>query len=133
VTTGRKNEQERLREMLSVEVKPIGVVRVREDESAVLAVLPPYRAGLKGLVVGARVQVLYWMHELAHADRQRLQVHPGGDITKEVSGVFSLRSCVRPNPIGVTEAQVLTVGAGEVVVSGLDAKDGSPLIDIKAC
>ena len=118
--------------MLSVEVKPIGVVRMGAGGTAVLAVLPPYRAGLKGLAAGSRVQVLYWMHELAHTDRQRLQVHPGGDATKEASGVFSLRSCVRPNPIGVTEAQVLTVGPRDVVVSGLDAKDGSPLLDIKA-
>jgi len=46
--------------------------------------------------------------------------------------VFSLRSPMRPNPIGVTEANVLEVRGASVVVEGLDALDGSPIIDIKA-
>jgi len=118
--------------MLSVDVKPIGVIRNRGDGIAMLSVFAAYRQGLEGLEVGARVQVLYWMHELTHGDRRSLRVHPGGDPDREMKGVFSLRSCVRSNPIGVTQGQVVMVNDDGLSVSGLDAKDGSPLIDIKA-
>jgi tRNA (Thr-GGU) A37 N-methylase len=47
-------------------------------------------------------------------------------------GVFSLRSCTRPNPIGVSEVEIVEVRGSGLVVVGLDARDGSPLIDIKA-
>ena len=79
-----------------------------------------------------RVQVLIWLHELTHGDRRSWRVHPGLKPDREMKGVFSLRSCVRPNPIGVTQGQVVMVNDDGLSVSGLDAKDGSLLIDIKA-
>lgn len=118
--------------MLSLDVHRIGVVRRTDDERSVLELLPAYAEGLDGLDPGRRVQVLFWMHRLSRADRRALRVHPRGDASLMRRGVFSLRSPMRPNPIGVTEATVLEVRGSSVVVEGLDALDGSPIIDIKA-
>ncbi|MCU0690096.1 MAG: tRNA (N6-threonylcarbamoyladenosine(37)-N6)-methyltransferase TrmO [Polyangiaceae bacterium] len=118
--------------MLGLDVIRVGSVRKTGDGRFLLEVLPAYRAGLDGLVPGTRVQVLYWMHELTHSDRRSLRVHPRGDESTPMRGVFSLRSPMRPNPIGVTEVDVVEVREAGLVVVGLDARDGSPLIDIKA-
>lgn len=117
--------------MISVDVKQIGVVREAGGGRHVIWVQPRYAQGLEGLEVGMRVQVLYWMHRLDHADRRTLKVHPRGDSSRPLEGVFALRSCRRPNPIGVTVAQVVAIEGTEVTVSGLDAMDGAPLIDLK--
>jgi len=74
---------------------------------------------------------LYWMHELTHSERRLLRVHPRGDKSVAPRGVFSLRSPMRPNPIGVSEVDVIEVRDAGLVVVGLDARPGSPLVDIK--
>jgi tRNA-Thr(GGU) m(6)t(6)A37 methyltransferase TsaA len=118
--------------MLNLDVIRIGSVREADDGRFLLEVLPPYREGLEGLVPGARVQVLYWMHELTHSHRRTLRVHPRGNESVARRGVFSLRSPMRPNPIGVSEVDVVEVKDAGLVVVGLDARHGSPLVDIKA-
>jgi L-fuculose-phosphate aldolase len=114
-----------------MKLKPIGTVKKISDSESVLEVQPIYAGGLEGICPGERVQVLYWMHELSIKDRKILKAHPMGDTERPERGVFSLRSNVRPNPIGVTTAEVVSVDGASVVIRGLDAKDGSPLIDIK--
>ncbi|MFC1642278.1 TrmO family methyltransferase [Myxococcota bacterium] len=119
----RKSER-----MLGLDVIRVGSVRETGDGRFRLDVLPACRAGLDGLVPRTRVQVLDWMHELTHSDRRSLPVHPRGDESTAMRGVFSLRSPMRPNPIGVTEVDVLEVRDAGTVVVGLDARDGSSLI-----
>lgn len=87
---------------------------------------PPWARGLEGLERFEMADVLYWLHE---SRRDLVLQSPKSD--GEVRGVFSLRSPVRPNPIGLSRVRVLRVEAGEVVVRGLDCLDGTPLIDIK--
>lgn len=118
--------------MIGLNVQRIGSVRDLSDGQSLLEILPAYIEGLDGLTAGDRVQVLYWMHELMRADRRALRVHRQGDTTAPICGVFSLRSPMRPDPIGVTGAEVIEVRDRGIVVRGLDARDGSPLIDIKA-
>lgn len=85
-----------------------------------------WRAGLKGLEVGGYVQVLYWMHE-ARRDLVLLSPKSNGQAT----GVFSLRSPVRPNPIAVSQAVIVGIEDGTLLVRGLDCIDGTPLLDVK--
>lgn len=118
--------------MLEFDVIQIGQVCSAGENQCLLEVLPDYRTGMDGLKPGDWVQVLYWMHELVPADRHSLRVHPRGDSAVPRRGVFSLRSSIRPNPIGVSEAKVVEVRNTGLVVTGLDAREGSPLIDIKA-
>jgi L-fuculose-phosphate aldolase len=112
-------------------IRPIGTVRILSAEESVLEIEPAYQEGLSGIGAGDRLQVLYWMHKLEDGDRQRLMVHPRGDRTRPLEGVFALRSPARPNPIGVSEVQVRRLTGSHLSVRGLDALEGSPIIDIK--
>jgi tRNA (Thr-GGU) A37 N-methylase len=58
-------------------------------------------------------------------------VHPRSDPANPVRGVFSTRSPDRPNPIGLHPASVIAVDGLTITVSGLEAIDGTPVIDIK--
>jgi len=114
-----------------VELRPIGIVR-RDGETSRLEIAPAYAAALKDIDKPRALDVLYWMHELTDDQRKRLQVRPRGDPSRSLQGVFSLRSPMRPNPIGVTTVKLLRREGTTLIVSGLDAHDGSPIIDIKS-
>jgi tRNA-Thr(GGU) m(6)t(6)A37 methyltransferase TsaA len=122
-------------------LKPIGVIRSplaapgqaprQGGESTVcgrLIVEERYREGLIGVEAGARIVILYWMHL---AERDMLQVHPRGDRTRPMRGVFSTRSPQRPNPISLQTVEVARIEGTIIDVMGLDAVDGTPLLDIK--
>ncbi len=89
---------------------------------------PALTDGLLGLQPGSDVVVLFYFHRSTGYD---LQVHPRGDLARPLRGVFAVRSPRRPNPIGVTTARVQRVEGNVLEVVGLDALDGSPVLDIK--
>jgi tRNA-Thr(GGU) m(6)t(6)A37 methyltransferase TsaA len=89
---------------------------------------PDVQAGLNGLAVGDEIMVVTWLHE---ADRTVLRVHPRGDLSRPEAGVFSTRASSRPNPIGLHRVSVLGLDGVRVHVSGLEAIDGTPVVDIK--
>ncbi|MFO7900022.1 MAG: tRNA (N6-threonylcarbamoyladenosine(37)-N6)-methyltransferase TrmO [Planctomycetota bacterium] len=113
-------------------IEPVGQVRKRSDKSSVLDIRARYADALLGIEPGDRLQVLYWMHRLPDGERERLQVHPQGRTDRPLRGVFAVRSPMRPNPIGVAVVTVTEVDGTSVAVSGLDAFDGSPIIDVKS-
>lgn len=84
----------------------------------------PYRAGIEGLEAGDRVVVVWWADR---ADRSVLRVRDGA------RGVFDTRSPARPNPVCITECDLLDVDAdaGTLAVRGVDMVDGSPVLDLK--
>ncbi|MGH3340436.1 MAG: tRNA (N6-threonylcarbamoyladenosine(37)-N6)-methyltransferase TrmO, partial [Propionibacteriaceae bacterium] len=86
------------------------------------------QAGLHGIAVGDEIIVLTWLHE---ADRSILNVHPRGDLSRPEQGVFSTRSSSRPNPIGLHRVRVLDIEGRRLHVSGLEAIDGTPIVDLK--
>jgi tRNA-Thr(GGU) m(6)t(6)A37 methyltransferase TsaA len=86
------------------------------------------QAGLDGMAIGDEIIVLCWLHE---ADRSVLTVHPRGDLRRPEQGVFNTRSASRPNPIGLHGVRVLGIEGRRVHVSGLEAIDGTPIIDLK--
>jgi tRNA-Thr(GGU) m(6)t(6)A37 methyltransferase TsaA len=101
------------------------------DEGAPDArILIDFAAGpaLKGISVGQRVVLLTWLHL---GSRDVLTVHPRGDTSRPLTGVFATRSQDRPNPIGMHEVEVLEVGADFLRVAALEAIDGTPVLDIK--
>jgi tRNA-Thr(GGU) m(6)t(6)A37 methyltransferase TsaA len=95
---------------------------------AYVIVNPDVQAGLNGIAVGEEIMVLTWLHE---ADRTVLRVHPRGDLSRPEAGVFSTRAPSRPNPIGLHRVRVLGLDGVRVHVSGLEAIDGTPVVDIK--
>jgi tRNA-Thr(GGU) m(6)t(6)A37 methyltransferase TsaA len=87
-----------------------------------------YVSALEGLEPGADVLVFTW---LDRADRETLTVHPRGDASRPLTGVFATRAPGRPNPIGLHEVQVLEVVGPRVHVRHLEALDGTPILDLK--
>ncbi|SCE91183.1 tRNA (N6-threonylcarbamoyladenosine(37)-N6)-methyltransferase TrmO [Micromonospora mirobrigensis] len=88
----------------------------------------PYAPALRDLRPGADVLVLTW---LDRARRDVLAVHPRGDRTRPLTGVFATRSPHRPNPIGLHRVRVLAVDGVRVRVADLEALDGTPVLDVK--
>jgi tRNA-Thr(GGU) m(6)t(6)A37 methyltransferase TsaA len=93
-----------------------------------IAVDADFCAALDGLEAGAEVFVLTW---LDRADRSTLAVHPRDDPANPVRGVFATRSQDRPNPIGLHRVEILAVEATRIQVRGIEALDGTPVVDIK--
>lgn len=93
-----------------------------------LAFDPSVRDALDGTAVGDEVFVFTWLHL---ADRGVLQVHPRDDMSRPLQGIFATRSSARPNPIGLHRTRVLAVDDGRVQVRGLEAVDGTPIVDMK--
>jgi tRNA-Thr(GGU) m(6)t(6)A37 methyltransferase TsaA len=86
------------------------------------------QTALDGIAVGDEIVVLSWLHQ---ADRSILKVHPRGDLNRAEQGVFSTRSASRPNPIGLHRVHVLGIDGIRVHVGGLEAIDGTPIVDVK--
>jgi tRNA-Thr(GGU) m(6)t(6)A37 methyltransferase TsaA len=84
--------------------------------------------GLRNIRAGDDVILLTW---LDRARRDVLTVHPRGDASRPAEGVFSTRSPHRPNPIGLHEVTVTAIDGARLQVRGLEALDGTPIIDIK--
>jgi tRNA-Thr(GGU) m(6)t(6)A37 methyltransferase TsaA len=101
------------------------------DEGAPDAYLildPGVQTGLDGIATGDEIILLTWLHK---ADRNVLRVHPRGDLSRPEAGVFSTRAPSRPNPIGLHRVRVLDIDQCRLHVSGLEAIDGTPIIDLK--
>ena len=90
---------------------------------------PVVREALDGLRPGDDVLLLTW---LDRADRDVLRVHPRGDTSRAMQGVFGTRSPHRPNPIGIHRVRITSIEGCRVGVSQLEAWDGTPIIDLKA-
>ncbi len=110
---------------------PIGFVR-KQGEAVSIDLLPEYADGMLGLEGFSHVDVLFWCHENdTPAERKTLRVHPRRDPANPLTGVFATRSPRRPNPIAVSRCRILSVDGRRIRVDALDARDGSPIIDIK--
>ena len=83
---------------------------------------------LDGIEAGDEVIVLTW---LDRSDRGVLRVHPRDDPANPVQGVFNTRSQDRPNPIGLHPVEVISVEGATMRVRNLEARDGTPVLDVK--
>ncbi|MHC1725435.1 MAG: tRNA (N6-threonylcarbamoyladenosine(37)-N6)-methyltransferase TrmO [Syntrophobacteraceae bacterium] len=122
-------------------LKPIGFIRspVSDPEKAPrlgsessvtgqLVIDEAYLEALFGLDKGQKIVILYWMHL---AERDVLRVHPRHDPSRPKRGVFSTRSPQRPNPIALDTVEITGIDGTIIDVRGIDAVDGTPLLDIK--
>ena len=89
---------------------------------------PEVVEALDGIRAGDEIIVLTW---LDRASRDVLRVHPRGDPSRAQQGVFSTRSPHRPNPIGLHRVEVASIEGDRVRVHGLEAVDGTPIVDLK--
>jgi len=93
-----------------------------------LVLEPGVAAGLDGMRPGDEIIVLTWLHR---ARRDVLRVHPRDDPSNPERGVFTTRSADRPNPIGLHRVEVAAIDGARVRVRGLEAIDGTPVVDLK--
>jgi tRNA-Thr(GGU) m(6)t(6)A37 methyltransferase TsaA len=91
-----------------------------------LEIFEPWVAALQGLGQYSSVEVIYWLHL---SRRDLVMQSPKNDGTAR--GTFSLRSPVRPNPLGTSMVKLIGIEGATVLVRGLDCLDETPLLDLK--
>lgn len=107
--------------------KPDDPKKIRNSKSQ-LILKEKYLPALEGM---ERYKYLLVVYHIDRSPGYRERVHPMGDPGRQEPGVFATRSPCRPNPIGITVVEILAVEGTKICVRGLDAPDGSPLLDIK--
>jgi len=98
----------------------------RRDVEATIELDPRYALGLEGLSLMSHLFVLYWLDRSARNLIVQAPSH-----APEPRGVFALRSPVRPNPIGLSVADLVAVEGTRIRIRNIDCVDKTPLIDIK--
>jgi tRNA-Thr(GGU) m(6)t(6)A37 methyltransferase TsaA len=120
-------------------LKPIGFVRTAavgdevKDKSRISQIIinDQFAEALDGVDGFSHVFVLFWLHGVSDEQRKTLKVHPRGRRDLPLLGVFAARTMLRPNPVGLTLVELVQVEGNLLTVRGLDAFDGTPVLDIK--
>ena len=125
-------------ELPEVTFKAIGIVRNdikepthRNSEEVIseIAIDPALKEALDDLDKFSHIIILYWIHRSRRP--APMKVHPRGDPEKALMGVFATRSPSRPNAIGKATVKLRQRRGNILKVQGLDAIDGTPVLDIK--
>ncbi len=90
-----------------------------------------YARGLTGLDAFSHILVVFYMHRYTFDADSDLVRRPQGRPDMPEVGIFAQRAKHRPNPIGVTAVELVSVEGNVVTVRGLDAIDGTPVLDVK--
>ena len=123
-----------------IAIKPIGSVRndikqpLREGWDAVVSELildTSLEEATEGLEQFSHIIVVFWMHKAPLERGVPTRVHPRGRQDLPLVGLFATRAPYRPNPIGISVVKLLERQGNLLKVKGLDAIDGTPVIDIK--
>jgi tRNA-Thr(GGU) m(6)t(6)A37 methyltransferase TsaA len=88
-----------------------------------------YTEGLDGIEDFSHVIVIFWMDQAGSPKSMKGHVQNREDLP--VVGLFARRGPSRPNPIGITAVRILGRDKNVLRVQGLDAMDGTPVLDIK--
>jgi tRNA-Thr(GGU) m(6)t(6)A37 methyltransferase TsaA len=125
-------------ELPSMTLQAIGVVRSEikqpskhdfENVISEIVIDSNLTEALDNLDEFSHIIVIYWMHQSRRPAPKK--VHPRGNPEHSLMGVFATRSPDRPNPIGKATVRLLERRGNVLKIKGLDAIDGTPVIDIK--
>lgn len=112
-------------------LRPIGRVEVTGG-AASIRTFDAYAEGLLGLDQWSHAMVFYWFDRNDTPDKRRiLRVHPRGNPANPLTGVFACRSPFRPNLVAFTLCRIASIEGSVLRVEGLDAFDGTPVLDLK--
>ncbi len=119
---------------MTISLHPVGVVRNKEgqhfgrwgDVVSEIAVSKKFSPALDGLEKYSHAVIVYWMHEV----RKKVIKHRPQGIAPLV-GIFACRCQGRPNPIGISAVKIVRRRNNVLTVKGLDAVNGTPVLDIK--
>lgn len=125
--------------MAAIKIRPIGVVRTKAAPEEVkgrkirseLVISEGLEEALEGVEGFSHLFVIFWMDRLPATGRGVMKVHPRGRVDIPLQGIFATRAPNRPNPIGLTVVRLLGREGNILRVEGLDAFDGTPILDIK--
>ena len=92
-------------------------------------IYPEFKEGLLGLEEEREVLVMFLFH--LNIEKSPLLVHPRGDTSRPLRGVFATCSPTRPNSIGTNRCRLIALRNSYIDLIGLEAIDGTPVIDIK--
>jgi tRNA-Thr(GGU) m(6)t(6)A37 methyltransferase TsaA len=116
----------------SYKIFPVGFIR-KQDQKTKIKIQKGFEPALLGLDQFSHIYVLYWFGENDTPQRRSiLQVHPRNDRRNPLTGVFATHSPVRPNLIALTICRIVTIRKNVIEIDGIDANDGTPVIDIKS-
>jgi tRNA-Thr(GGU) m(6)t(6)A37 methyltransferase TsaA len=96
-----------------------------------IEIFPPWAELLDGLEEFSHILVLYWPHLIDPERRKLKKVHPMGRKDLPIQGIFATCSPARPNPVLVSAVPLVERVGNILKVEGLEAVDGSPVLDIK--
>lgn len=99
-----------------------------KDTYATIEFKKEFQDGLKDLDGFSHVYLIYYFHKI---QEHKLQVIPFNDLTNTPRGVFSTRTPMHPNSIGLSVVKLESVKDNIVTIKGIDILDGTPLLDIK--
>ncbi|AKG54411.1 hypothetical protein DGWBC_1797 [Dehalogenimonas sp. WBC-2] len=127
---------------MKMEIWPIGLVSspVKEkpddgfnwrENVSEIELDPALTEGLDRLTDFSHIMVIWWMHRATDKSKMALKVAPRGRTDLPPVGVFASRSPYRPNPIGRATVRLVARHGNVLTVRGLDAIDGTPVLDIK--
>lgn len=105
--------------------------RREHDEDSEIIIKDEYAELLDGIADFSHAVVIYWPHLLPVEGRKARKVYPAGITDMPLTGVFATCSPARPNPLLTTVVEVLEHSGNVLKVHGLEAVDGSPVLDIK--
>ena len=98
------------------------------DIESEIDIFPEFVPALENLADEKSILVLFRFHL---SSGYSLKVHPRGDLSRSMKGVFATCSPRRPNQLGLSHVALLGISGNQILVRGLDAINGTPVIDIK--
>ena len=101
------------------------------EDTSVIILNDEYISGLKGLEDFSHCIIIFYLDKANYEKEKHLQRRPQNRSDMPLVGIFSQRGKDRPNKIGMTAVEIVSVSDSELVVKGLDAVDGTPVLDIK--
>ncbi len=125
--------------LIKIKLVPVGIVKTEatrneiRDKTVISQIIfrEDLTEALEGVEEFSHLFVLFWLHETSDEDRRIIKVHPRGRSDMPLLGIFATRTPYRPNPIGLTRVKLLNIKGNVITVQGLDAFDGTPVLDIK--
>jgi tRNA-Thr(GGU) m(6)t(6)A37 methyltransferase TsaA len=111
-------------------ILPANTQAVWQDTISEIEINPEYVEATENLNDFSHLIILFWLNR-SERESTPLKIHPKRNPALPIVGLFATRSPDRPNPIGVTTVQLISRVGNILKVKGLDAFDGSPVIDIK--
>jgi tRNA-Thr(GGU) m(6)t(6)A37 methyltransferase TsaA len=120
-----------------IKIRPIGFVRNEEsdhfggwrDVVSELVIDEKYQGALQGLEDYSHLIVIYWLHNVDTCDIRHVPQGKVGEVPEV--GIFACRCPSRPNPFGLSTVKLLSIRANVLKVQGLDAMNGTPILDMK--